>query len=50
MSLFAGQYAAYVLAAYGATALILGALIWASVRANARAREGLARLDRERAR
>ena len=31
MTLFADPYAAYVIAAYAATALILGALIWASV-------------------
>ena len=37
---FADQYAAYVIAAYAATALILGALIWSSVAAARRARPG----------
>ena len=48
MSLFADQYAAYVLAAYAATALILGALIWSSVAAGRRARRELDGLERER--
>ena len=48
MSFLADQYAVYVIAAYAATALILAGLIWSSVRANARARDALARVDRKR--
>ena len=50
MSLFADPYAAYVLAAYGASALILGALVWASAAAASRARRDLEGLERERRR
>ncbi len=50
MSLFADEYALYVLAAYTATAVILGALIWSSVAASRRARRELAELERERRR
>ncbi len=47
MNVFSDQYSAYVLAAYGASALILGALIWATVAANARARHELGEMDRK---
>ena len=50
MSLFADPYAAYVIAAYAATALILGALIWSSVAAAGPARRELEGLERERGR
>lgn len=43
-------YAPYVLAAYGATAVIVGALVWATLAANARARATLEALERERRR
>ena len=45
MSPFVDQYAPYVLAAYLATALILGALVWASIAASRRARRDLAGLE-----
>ena len=48
MSVFADPYASYVAAAYAATALILGALVWASVAASRRARRDLEGLERER--
>ena len=48
MSFLGDKYAVYVIAAYAATALILAGLIWSSVRANARARNDLAAIDRER--
>ncbi|MEL6478202.1 MAG: heme exporter protein CcmD [Pseudomonadota bacterium] len=38
---FEDPYALYVIAAYGATALILGLLLWATLSANARARRAL---------
>ncbi|MEL7000885.1 MAG: heme exporter protein CcmD [Paracoccaceae bacterium] len=44
------QYAPYVIAAYAGTVVILGALIWQSIRAARRARHDLERLDRERGR
>ncbi len=47
MSFLSDKYAVYVIVAYASTALILGGLIWASVRANARARTGLSAVDRE---
>ena len=50
MSFLGDKYAVYVLAAYGSTALILGWLVWRSLRANARARQDLARMERERKR
>ncbi len=50
MSFLAGEYAIYVLAAYGATALILGWLLWSSLAANARARSELADIEKERGR
>ena len=43
-------YALYVLSAYGATAMILGWLVWTTLAANARARADLERLERERRR
>jgi heme exporter protein CcmD len=50
MSQFADGYALYVLAAYAATAVIIGALIWSSVVASRRARRELDGLERERQR
>jgi heme exporter protein CcmD len=50
MSFFTDKYAVYVLAAYGATALILGWLLWTTLRANAKARRDLAEMERERGR
>lgn len=50
MSLLADPYAGYVLAAYAATAAILGALVWASVAAARRARHELDGLEKERRR
>jgi heme exporter protein CcmD len=50
MTWLADPYAGYVLAAYGATAAILGALVWSSVAAARRARRELAGLERERRR
>ena len=50
MSLLADPYAGYVAAAYLATAVILGALIWSSVAAGRRARRELDGLERERRR
>lgn len=34
-------YATYVIIAYGATVIILGAIIWATLRSNARVRREL---------
>lgn len=48
MNFLSDPYSGYVLAAYGATALILGALVWATVRANRRAREALDDMDPRR--
>ena len=48
MSLLSDTYALYVLSAYGASALILGWIVWSSLRANARARAELERIERER--
>jgi len=42
------KYAVYVLAAYGATAVILGWVLWSTLRANALARADLAAAERER--
>lgn len=42
-----GAHWAAVAAAYGATAVILGAIVWASVAESRRARRDLDRLDRE---
>jgi heme exporter protein CcmD len=50
MSFLADKYAVYVIAAYGATALILGWLVWSTLAANARARRELAEMERERRR
>jgi heme exporter protein CcmD len=50
MSFLADEYALYVLAAYGATVLILGWLLWTTLAANARARRELAEMERERRR
>jgi heme exporter protein CcmD len=50
MSFFADKYAIYVLAAYGATALILAWLLWTTLAANARARRDLAEMEKERGR
>ncbi len=44
--MFGGEYAVYVASAYGATALILGALIWATLAASARARRDLDEVER----
>ncbi len=43
-------YAVYVIGAYAATAAILGWLVWSTLRANARARAELDRMERERRR
>ena len=50
MSFLADQYAVYVLAAYGSTALILGWLLWTTLATNARASRELAGLQKERGR
>ena len=50
MTLFGDGYAAYVITAYAATALIVGALVWSSVVASRRARRDLDGLARERRR
>jgi heme exporter protein CcmD len=50
VSFLADRYAVYVLAAYGATALILGWLLWTTLAANARARRDLTEMERERRR
>ena len=50
MSFLADKYAVYVLAAYGATALILGWLLWTTLAANAKARRELSEMERERGR
>ena len=50
MSFFSDKYAVYVIAAYGATALILGWLLWTTLAANAKARRELAEMERERGR
>ena len=46
----ADPYALYVLAAYGASAAILGWLVWSSWRANARARAELETAEKDRRR
>lgn len=43
-------YAVYVIAAYGATAAILGWLLWSTLTASARARRDLEHMERERRR
>ena len=50
MTLFGDGYAAYVIAVYVATALIIGALVWSSAVASRRARRDLDGLERERRR
>ena len=50
MSMFGDKYAVYVLAAYGATALILGWLLWTTLAASARARRDLAEIEKDRGR
>ena len=50
MSFLADKYAVYVLAAYGATALILGWLLWTTLAANARARRELTEMEKARGR
>ncbi len=50
MSFLADKYALYVLAAYGATALILGWLLWTTLAANAKARRELSEMEKERGR
>ena len=44
------QYAPYVIAAYGATALILGGIVLQSILSARKARRELEQLDRERKR
>ena len=46
----ADPYAVYVIGAYAATAAILGWLVWATLRANARARAELDEAERRRGR
>ncbi len=50
MSFLADKYAVYVLAAYGATALILGWLLWTTLAPNARARRELFEMEKARGR
>lgn len=50
MSFLADKYAAYVLAAYGASFLILGGLVVSTLTANARARRELEEVERGRRR
>jgi heme exporter protein CcmD len=50
MTILGDEYAVYVLAAYGSMVLILGWLLWSSLRANASARRDLAEMERERGR
>ena len=50
MSFLADKYAVYVIAAYGATAVILGWLLISTLAANARARRELDEAERERGR
>ena len=47
MSFLTDKYAVYVISAYGATAVILGALVWATLRDSARARRELAEAEKE---
>ncbi len=48
MSFFSDKYALYVLAAYGATVLILGWLLWTTLTANVKARRDLAEMEKVR--
>lgn len=50
MTLFPDDYGLYVLAAYAATVVILGGLVWSSVTAGRRARRELDGLERGRQR
>lgn len=50
MILLTDKYAVYVIAAYGATVLILGWLVIATLSANAKARRDLAEAEKERGR
>jgi heme exporter protein CcmD len=50
MSILGDKYAVYVLAAYGATALILGWLLWTTLATNTKARRDLAEMEKERGR
>ncbi len=48
--MFGDPYAIYVIAAYGATAAILGWLLWSTLAASAEARRELREMERERRR
>lgn len=48
--IFEDKYAVYVIAAYAATFLILGGMVWATIAANARARRVLDKLEEDRGR
>jgi len=48
--MFGDKYAIYVIAAYAATVVILGGMVWATLVANAKARRELARLGEDRKR
>ena len=48
--LAADRYAVYVVSAYGATAAILGWLVWSTLSANARARRDMAEAEERRKR
>jgi len=48
MSFLTDEYAVYVLSAYGATFLIMGWMVWSTLRANARARAELERIEEGR--
>jgi len=50
MSFLTDKYAVYVLMSYGATALILGGLVWSTLVTNAKARRDLAEMEKERGR
>lgn len=50
MSWLGDQYAFHILVSYGSAVVLLGALIWASVAANARARRELEKADKDRGR
>lgn len=50
MSFFSDPYALHVIASYGASAAVLGWLIWSSLRASARARAELEQAEQERGR
>lgn len=47
MTLELGKYAGTVLTAYGITALLLVAIVWQTVAANARARRALERQEQD---